>query len=109
MCVRRPLSRVAWFLSSLCRNRSRFGRRINHRWQFQLGLFRLATVATVQRPDARSFFFDTQLSVSPFFALVLKVCRNRFCCHGQSVAELARYKLSNLALKWRFRFSNWSN
>jgi hypothetical protein len=25
------------------------------------------------------------------------------------VAELARYELSNLALKWRFRFSNWSN
>jgi hypothetical protein len=30
-------------------------------------------VAMVQRPDARSFFFRPQLSVSNFLALVLKV------------------------------------
>jgi hypothetical protein len=52
-------------------------------------------VAMVQRLDARSFFFHPQLSVSIFLALVLKVCRNRFSCHGQSVAELAPSKLSN--------------
>jgi hypothetical protein len=101
---RRRLSRVAWFVPSLCRNRSRFGRGFNHRWQFPLGLFRTAMVAMVQRLDARSLFFHTQLSVSTFFALVLKVCRNRFRCHGQSVAELARSKLSNLALKRTFHF-----
>jgi hypothetical protein len=28
-------------------------------------------------------------------ALVLKVCRNRFSCHGQSVAELAPSELSH--------------
>jgi hypothetical protein len=28
-------------------------------------------------------------------ALVLKICRNRFSCHSQSVAELVRSKLSN--------------
>ena len=58
-------------------------------------------VATVQRLDARSFFFYPQLSVSVFLALVLKVCRNRFSCHGQSVAELAPSRLSNLALYYR--------
>ena len=45
-------------------------------------------VTMVQRLDARSFFFHPQLSVSTFLALVRKVFRNRFCCHGQSVAEL---------------------
>jgi hypothetical protein len=29
-------------------------------------------------------------------ALVLKICRNRFSCHSQSVAELVPSKLSNL-------------
>jgi hypothetical protein len=38
---------------------------------------------------------DPLLSVFIFLALVLKVCRNRFSCHGQSVAELAPPKLSN--------------
>jgi hypothetical protein len=52
-------------------------------------------VAMVQRLDARGFFFHPQLSVSTFLALVRKVFRNRFCCHGQSVAELAASKLSN--------------
>jgi hypothetical protein len=36
----------------------------------------------VQRLDARSLFFHPQLSVSKFSALVFKVCRNRFSCHG---------------------------
>jgi len=48
-----------------------------------------------QRPDARGFRFHTQLSFSIFLALVLKVCRNRFSCHDQSVAELDPSKLSN--------------
>lgn len=51
-------------------------------------------VAMTQRLDASGLFFCTQLSVSSFLALVLKVFRNRFRCHGQSVAELSRSKLS---------------
>jgi len=47
-------------------------------------------VAMVQRLDARSFFFYSQLIVLAFVALVLKVLRNRLRCHGQSVAELDR-------------------
>ena len=54
----------------------------NRRWQFQLGLFRRAMVAMVQRPDARSLFVHPQLSISKFSALVFKVCRDRFSCHG---------------------------
>jgi hypothetical protein len=45
---------------------SRFGCGFNRRWQFQLGLFRRAMVAMVQRLDARSLFFHPQLSVSKF-------------------------------------------
>jgi hypothetical protein len=52
-------------------------------------------VAMVERLDASSFFFHPQLIVSMFSALVLKVCRNRFSCHGGSVAELSPSKLSN--------------
>jgi len=52
-------------------------------------------VAMMQRLDARGFCFHTQLSVSIFLALVLKVCRNRFRCHDRSVAELSPSKLSN--------------
>jgi len=52
-------------------------------------------VAMVKRLDARSFCFHPQLSVFTFLALVLKVCRNRLRCHGQSVAGLAPPKLSN--------------
>jgi hypothetical protein len=70
-------------------------RSFDHRWQFLLGLFGSAMMTMVQRLDAGSFFLDPLLSVFIFFALVLKVCRNRFSCHGQSVAELAPAKLSN--------------
>jgi hypothetical protein len=35
------------------------------------------------------------LSLSALFALVLKVFRNRFRCHGQSLAELLLFNLSN--------------
>jgi len=42
----------------------RFGCGSNQRWQFQLGLFGSAIVATVQRLDARGFCFHTELSVS---------------------------------------------
>jgi hypothetical protein len=49
----------------------------------------------VPRLDAGSFFLDPLLSVFIFLALILKVCRNRFSCHRQSVAELAPSKLSN--------------
>ena len=73
-------------------------RSFDHRWQFLLGLFGSAMMTMVQRLDACSFFLDPLLSVFIFLALVLKVCRNRFSCHGQSVAELAPSKLSNLAL-----------
>jgi hypothetical protein len=52
-------------------------------------------VAMVQRLNASGLFFCTQLSVSTFLALVLKVCRNRFRCHGHSVAELSPSNLSN--------------
>ncbi len=45
----------------------------------------------------RSFFFGPQLSVYSVSALVLKVFRNRFGCHGNSVAELSAPKLSNFA------------
>ena len=54
-------------------------------------------VAMVQRLDARGFFFRPQLSVCAVSALVLKVFRNRFSCHGHSVAELSPPKLSNFA------------
>ena len=70
-------------------------RSFDHRWQFLLGLFGSAMMTMVQRLDAGSFFLDPLLSVFIFLALVLKVCRNRFSCHGQSVAELAPPKLSN--------------
>jgi hypothetical protein len=52
-------------------------------------------VAMAQRLDARSLFFRPQLSVSTFLVLALKICRNRFGCHSQSVAEPAPSKLSN--------------
>lgn len=52
-------------------------------------------VAMVQRLDPSGFFFHALLSVSALLALVLKVFRNRFRCHGQSVAELLPFNLSN--------------
>jgi hypothetical protein len=52
-------------------------------------------MAMVQRLDASRFVFHAQLSVSTFLALVLKVCRNCFRCHGQSVADLSPSKLCN--------------
>ena len=52
-------------------------------------------VAMIQRLDASGLFFCTQLSISIFLALVLKVFRNRFRCHSRSVAELSPSKLSN--------------
>jgi hypothetical protein len=51
--------------------------------------------ARTQRLDARSFFGHPQLSVYTFPPLVLKICRNRFSCHGPSVAEVSPSKLSN--------------
>jgi hypothetical protein len=91
---RRPLSRSAWLFPRCCQSFSRFGCRFNRRWQFQLGLFRSAMMAMTQRLDPCGLLFCTQLSVSSFLALVLKVFRNRFRCHGQSVAELSKSKLS---------------
>ena len=93
--IRRCLSRGAWLFPRCCRSFSRFGCGFNRRWQFQLGLFRGPMRAMMQRLDARSFIFHPQLSVSIFLALVLKVRRNRFRCHGQSVAELSPSKLCN--------------
>jgi hypothetical protein len=99
--LHRRLSCGAWLFASCCRGFSRFGYSFNHGWQFQLGLFRCAMVAMVKRLDAGSFFFLPQLSISIFLAFFFKVCRNRFSCHGQSVAELAPYRLSYLALYHR--------
>ncbi len=59
-------------------------------------------VALVQRLDSRGFFFRTQLSIFIFLALVLKVCRNRLCCHGQSLTELALSKLFNFGHSVQF-------
>ena len=70
-------------------------------------------VAMVQRLDVSRFFFHALLSVSALLALVLKVFRNRFRCHGQSVAELLPFNLSNFvhsltihpSQRWRFEKS----
>src|ERR1035441_1367692 len=53
-------------------------------------------VAMVKRLDVRSLFFRPQLSVCTVSALVLKIFRNRFSCHGHSVAELSPSELSNV-------------
>ena len=52
-------------------------------------------MAMIQWLDACGFFFPSHLSVLIFLALVVKVLRNRFGCHGQSLAELAPSKLFN--------------
>ena len=67
---RRRLSRGTWPRPGLYRGLSRFGRGFNHRRRFQLGLFRGAMVAMVQRLDARGFCFHPQLSVAVFLTLV---------------------------------------
>jgi hypothetical protein len=95
---RRRLSRGAWLFPSPRRGLFRFGRGFSHRWQFALGLFRSAMMAMVQRLNARGFLFHPQPSVAILLALVFQVCRNRFRCHGQSVAEPAHARLSTLAL-----------
>jgi hypothetical protein len=100
---RRRLSRGAWFLPS--RRPFSLGHGFDHRWQFPIGLFCSAMMAMVQRLDARGFRFHPHLSVAIFLALVFKVCRNRFRCHRQSVAELEPSKLSNLALCQQFAIS----
>ena len=102
---RRLLSRGAWLFPGRCRSFSRFVCSFNHRRQFQLGLFGSAMMAMVQRLDAGSFFFHPLLSVFIFLALVPKVCRNRFSCHDQSVAELAPPELSNFGRSATFHGS----
>ena len=92
---RRRLSRGAWLFPKRCRRFSRLGCRFKRRRRVQLGLFRSAMVAMAQRLDARSLIFRPLLCVSTFLALVREICRNRFSCHSQSVAELAPSKLSN--------------
>ena len=67
---RRRLSRGTWLSPGLYRGLSPFERSFNHRWRFQLGLFRSAMVAMVQRLDARGFCFHPQLSVAVFLTLV---------------------------------------
>ena len=89
------LFRGAWLFPRCCGIYFPSGCGSNRRWQFQLGLLRSAMVAMVQRLDAGSFFGQPQLSVTTFSALVLKVHRNRFSCHGPSVAELSLSELSN--------------
>jgi hypothetical protein len=39
-------------------------------------------MAMVQGLDARGLIFHPQLSVAIFLALIFKVFRNRFHCHG---------------------------
>jgi len=94
--LRWRVSRGAWLFSSCCGSFPTLDCYFNRRWQIQRGLFLRPMVAMMPRLDARSFFFHPQLSVSTFLAIVLKVCRNRFSCHGRSVAELSPSKLSNL-------------
>lgn len=52
-------------------------------------------MAMIQWLDARGFFFHSHPSVPIFLALAFKVLRNRFRCHGQSLAALASPKLFN--------------
>lgn len=59
-------------------------------------------MAVLQRLNAGSFFLYSLLSVFIFLALVLKVCGNRFSCHGQSVAEPVPSKLSNFGHSLKF-------
>ncbi len=73
----------------------RFDHDFNRSRQFRLGLLPSAMVALVQRLDAVGFFARPQLGVFTASALVLEVFRNRFRCHGRSVAELSSSKLSN--------------
>ncbi len=53
-------------------------------------------MAMVQRLDVRSFFLRPPLTVFIFSALVLEIFRNRFSCHGRSVAEPIPSELFNL-------------
>jgi hypothetical protein len=55
-------------------------------------------VAMVQWLDPCSLFFHSQVIVSISLALALEIYRNRFRCHGQSLAELSASKLFTLAL-----------
>src|SRR5271157_2230767 len=84
---RSRLSRGWWLSPSCCGRFCRFGCGFSRSPQFRLGRFRSAMVAMLQRLDARSFFLRPQLSVCTVSALVLEVFRNRFSCHGGSVAE----------------------
>jgi hypothetical protein len=91
------LSRSAWLLASDDGGLSPFfqlGCGFYQRYQFWLRLFCLAVVM-LQRLDARSFFYYSQLSVGSFLAFFLKVFRNRLSCHGSSVAELSPCNLSH--------------
>ena len=73
----------------------RFDLDFNRSRQFRLGLLPSAMVALMQQLDAVGFFIRAQLSVFTASALVLEVFRNRFRCHGRSVAELSSSRLSN--------------
>jgi hypothetical protein len=73
----------------------RFDYDFNWSRQFRLGLLPSAMVARVQQLDAVGFFVRPQLSVFTASAFVLEVFRNRFRCHGRSVAEPSSSKLSN--------------
>jgi hypothetical protein len=100
----RSLSRRAWFFPGCCRRCSRFWSTFKHRWQLRLRLFLSSMMAVLQRLNAGSFFLYSLLSIFIFLALVLKVCRDRFSCHGQSVAELLSPNCPILATRW----NSWS-
>jgi hypothetical protein len=55
-------------------------------------------VAMVQRLDARSFFFRSQLSVCSFLALFFKVFRNRLNCHGLQCGRTVSARLCNFGV-----------
>jgi hypothetical protein len=85
----------SWLPRFGCSGLFRFDHDFNRSRQFRLGLLPSAMVALVQQQDAVGFFVRPQLGVFTASALVLEVFRNRFRCHGRSVAELSSSKLSN--------------
>jgi len=72
-----------------------FDHDLNRSRQLRLGLLSSAMVALMQQLDAVGFFVRPQLSFFTASAFVLEVFRNRFGCHGRSVAEASSSKLSN--------------
>lgn len=78
---------------------SRIDHCFNRSWQFRQGRFWIAMFSMVQRQVACGFFFLPPLSVCIFSTPVLEIFRNRFSCHGRSLAiwsELSNWPRSIL-------------